>query len=61
MGKGDRKTLRGKICRGSYGKHRVYHKQGSAATCRKAVVVGARPSVAGRPVAKKLATKRKLA
>lgn len=53
MGKGDRKTRRGKIYRGSYGNSRAHVVQQS--------VVGAKPTVTKSAAAKKAAPKKKSA
>jgi len=53
MGKGDRKTRRGKTYRGSYGNTRAH----TAAPA----VVGAKPTVTKPVAAKKAAPKKKLA
>ncbi|BBD79663.1 30S ribosomal protein THX [Aerosticca soli] len=54
MGKGDRKTLRGKIFRGSYGNCRPHHPVRPA-------VAGSKPVVTKPAVAKKAAPRRKSA
>ncbi|TAM61630.1 MAG: 30S ribosomal protein THX [Rhodanobacter sp.] len=54
MGKGDRKTRRGKIYRGSYGNTRVHAVVAPA-------VAGAKPTVTKPVAARKAAPKKKLA
>ncbi|QEE25175.1 30S ribosomal protein THX [Rhodanobacter glycinis] len=53
MGKGDRKTLRGKTYRGSYGNSRSH--------TAKPAVAGAKPTVTKPAAAKKAAPKKKSA
>lgn len=53
MGKGDRKTLRGKTYRGSYGNSRAH--------AAKPAVAGAKPTVTKPAAAKKAAPKKKSA
>lgn len=50
MGKGDRKTTRGKTSRGSYGNTRPHKER---------AVVAAKAVVTGKPVVKKAAPKKK--
>ena len=53
MGKGDRRTLRGKTNRGSYGNSRAHS--------AKPAVAGTKPTVTKSPAAKKAAPKKKSA
>lgn len=62
MGKGDKKSRRGKITIGSYGKTRPKNKpKGIIKTAEKVTVAAAEPAAAKKPAAKKAAAEPKKA